>query len=337
MQKNGLQLIALIAVTLVASISFAQDEPGEQTLTSDHLPGVRFSKPVTSEWEFGLIVKGKGKASGITATAPLPVDWPEQKIEVIKEKRSSGINRISYKNLTGDSRQMLAKINRLSAGESAEAIVQVRVIKSNIAAPKDPSKLMLAKKVPSKFKKYLRPSPFIESSHKRIKEIAKQVGNDEGLSDWEQVEAVYKWVRENVTYKFDVQIHSCLDALDSGHGDCEELSSLFIAICRAKNIPARAVWIPGHTYPEFYMTDEHGEDHWIPCQAAGSYQFGCMTESRPILQKGDRFKLPGNPKPVRYIQPTLVAKDAPGGLGFEWVSRQSETSDSAYESSARDR
>jgi len=74
-----------------------------------------------------------------------------------------------------------------------------------------------------------------------------------------QVEAIYDWVRENVEYKFDTQIHSCLDALDSGKGDCEELSSLFIAICRARDIPARAVWIPGHTYPEFYLLDERNE------------------------------------------------------------------------------
>ena len=84
--------------------------------------------------------------------------------------------------------------------------------------------------------------------------------------------------------------------LDDGVGDCEELSSLFIAICRAAGVPARAVWIPGHTYPEFYLVDEQGEGHWYPCQIAGAgHDFGRMPESKPILQKGDRFRIVRGP------------------------------------------
>jgi hypothetical protein len=99
-------------------------------------------------------------------------------------------------------------------------------------------------------------------------------------------------------------------ALKDGQGDCEELSSLVIAICRASKIPARAVWIPGHAYPEFYLVDDHGKGHWFPCQAAGAErQFGSMSEDRPILQKGDNFTVPGD-KPQRYVKQTLSAKDA---------------------------
>ena len=131
-------------------------------------------------------------------------------------------------------------------------------------------------------------------------------------------------MRENVEYKFDTQIHSCLDALDSGKGDCEELSSLFIAICRARDIPARAVWIPGHTYPEFYLLDENGNGQWFPCQAAGSRQFGEMNERRPVLQKGDRFKVSGQKELQRYAQPTLKCRDASAALGIEQIAEELE-------------
>lgn len=70
------------------------------------------------------------------------------------------------------------------------------------------------------------------------------------------------------------------------------------------------------------MQDEQEQGHWIPCQAAGEYCFGAMREARPILQKGDKFKVPGNKKPQRYVQPMLTAKDATGGLSIEWISRQ---------------
>ena len=47
-----------------------------------------------------------------------------------------------------------------------------------------------------------------------------------------------------------------------------------------------------------------------------------MPEMRPILQKGDKFKVPGSKKPSRYVQPMLTAKDATGGLSIEWIGRQ---------------
>ena len=84
-------------------------------------------------------------------------------------------------------------------------------------------------------------------------------------------------------------------------GDCEEMTGIFIALCRASNIPARCVWIPNHCYPEFYLEDQEGQGHWIPCQVAGDRQFGQMHEYRPILQKGDRFKVPEHNAPQHYL------------------------------------
>jgi hypothetical protein len=75
------------------------------------------------------------------------------------------------------------------------------------------------------------------------------------------------------------------------------------------------------------MSAADGRGQWFPCQAAGDYQFGSMVEARPILQKGDRFRLPGHSKPQRYVQPTLVAKDSTGGLSIEWISRPVEIQD----------
>jgi hypothetical protein len=89
------------------------------------------------------------------------------------------------------------------------------------------------------------------------------------------------------------------------------MTALFIAICRARGIPARAVWIPQHTYPEFYLEDGQGNGHWFPCQVAGPYEFGGMTEAFPILQKGDNFKIPGLPRARRFVQPTLSADGGP--------------------------
>ena len=222
----------------------------------------------------------------------------------------------------------------MSAGDSASGLIRFKVQKRYISAPKDISQFKIAKKIPTKLKVFLKPSPFIESNHKRIKVIAKEL-HDDKLNAWDQVETFYKWVRENIEYKFDVENRSCLTALDSGLGDCEELSATFIAICRASGIPARAVWVPGHTYPEFYLEDQSGEGHWFPCQAAGTYEFGSMSDTKPILQKGDRFRIPGQRKEVRYLRPTLTAKEG-AGLTIEWIARQSEQSENEQSESEQD-
>jgi hypothetical protein len=127
---------------------------------------------------------------------------------------------------------------------------------------------------------------------------------------WQLVEALYDWVRDNVEYK-EGPFKGAMDALKQGHGDCEELSSLFIALCRASGIPARTVWVPGHCYPEFYLSDEEGNGYWFPCQAAGSRDFGGIAEHRPILQKGDNFSDPDRPgKKLRYVSENVTGKHA---------------------------
>ena len=114
-----------------------------------------------------------------------------------------------------------------------------------------------------------------------------------------------------MTVKSRVRGRRCED----GFGDCEELTSLFVAMCRVAGIPARSVWVPGHCYPEFYLEDEQGEGHWYPCQAAGTRIFGAMPEARPVLQKGDNFRIPGSRQPQRYVQETVTAKNADSRSG----------------------
>ena len=165
--------------------------------------------------------------------------------------------------------------------------------------------------MPRDIGKFLAPSPYIESRHGKIRKLAREVIKDKA-SAWEQVEAMYDWVRDNVEYE-NGPLKGALAALNDGNGDCEELTSLFIALCRANKIPARTVWIPGHCYPEFYLQDQQGVGHWFPCQAAGTRDFGSMPDFRPILQKGDNFRVPEKKKPQRYVAEFLKVNSVRGG------------------------
>ena len=302
----------------------AQRSPAQDSQPNDNPAyGVSYEDGEVTYWEFGLRIKSSSNSTGITATVPIPISWPEQTVSVIAENKTDNLRKLTYKKLAGDVQQLVIRATKLNAGETAEASVILRVDKRHINSPVDITKLQFASKVPSKLRQYLRPSPYIESNHKRIKEIAAELTFDDSIPAFKQVEKIYRWVRDKIEYQERDEMKTCLESLDSGTGDCFELSSLFIAICRARKIPARAVWIPGHMYPEFYLEDELGNGHWIPCQAAGDFSFGDMIESRPIVQKGDNFKLPQEKKRVRFVMPRLRADNAgPNGLAIEFINRQ---------------
>ncbi len=280
---------------------------------------------VIEKWEFGLEISSDGNAAGVLASVPVPIEWPEQSIEILKENDDSPITRLSYKKIGKNAKQLIIKINRMHPGDIVVGSVIMEIEKSTIEVPDSTAELRFPTRSETrKFSRYLEPSPYIESRHPRIKELAAGLEIDESATPWEQTRSIFEWVRDNITYEFDPTIRTCLEALDREQGDCEEMSSLFIAICRARGIPARAVWIPDHTYPEFCLLDEAGDPHWFPCQVAGEYEFGSMNETKPILQKGDKFKIAGHQNELRYIQPTLTAKDHDIPPTVKWVMRKIE-------------
>jgi hypothetical protein len=265
----------------------------------------------TSKWRFGVIVNARGgSVTGIQATLPVPADWPEQTVKTVDEEKSQAVRKIAYRMLDGGVKQMMVTIPRLKAGEEAKAVVTFEITKREILEPDGKEQLVIPAKPTRELQKYLLPSPYIESKDPKFTQIAPQLLIRQERA-WGQTEEIYKFVRDNVKYEFAEEIRPAIDALNDRKGDCEELSSIFIAICRASKIPARAVWVPGHCYPEFYLADDQGRGHWSPCQAAGeAHQFGKMNEKRPILQKGDNFRVPGEKEPQRYVKQTLSATNA---------------------------
>lgn len=292
----------LVAVVCVAVVRAAVAEESVQT------------------WRIGLVIEAAGgSASGIVASAPVPMEWPEQSVELVRQEQSPAVQRVTFRMLDGTVRQMVVSVPRLQSGEQARAIGVYRIRKRDVSPPEDPEQLRLPKQIDHELRRYLIPSPYIESDDPRIAKLAAEIAS--GIeSPYLRARAFYDWVRREVRYQFDPTARSCLAALDAGHGDCEELTSLFIALCRAGGIPARAVWVPGHCYPEFYLDDAQGRGHWIPCQIAGAGQpFGSVSESRPILQKGDRFRVPGHRQPLRYVQATLTARNVAAPPRLTWV------------------
>lgn len=299
-QRIHRRIALQLACGLVSLATFAH---------ADDSAAIKLGKVVTSRWRFGVEVSTEGgPVTGIAASLPVPMEWPEQKVKIVAEDITRG-TKVHYRVVDGAVKQMLVNIPKLADGDTARAIITFEIEKSWIDEPDSTAGLRLPK-ASRELAKFLSASPYIESNDARIKKIAAAEVQDSD-EPWHQAQQLFTWTRANVKYKFAEAIKPAVDALQDGEGDCEELSSLFIAFCRVRKIPARAVWVPGHTYPEFYLEDASGQGHWYPCQAAGEApDFGRMPEDRPILQKGDNLRIPGESSPQRYAKQTLKAKNA---------------------------
>ncbi|MBN1908529.1 MAG: transglutaminase domain-containing protein [Pirellulales bacterium] len=318
MKARSTILGAFVLILLLAAPAVAQFKKAE--------PGiVKTGRSQTQRWKAGLTITAVGgPCRGIVGYVPVPVEWPEQQVTILNEDVSPAA-KIRYQTMAGNPKLMVVRIPNLPSGAEAKAIVTFEITRQEILLPDksvtDKLKLPEKDKLPPDIRRYLNPSIKIESRHPKIRKLAKEIGVDREKA-WEHVEAVYDWVRENVEYK-NGPLKGALAALKDKTGDCEELTSLFIAILRAQDIPARTVWVPGHCYPEFYLVDEEGNGHWFPCQAAGTRSFGGIPELRPILQKGDDFRLPDQRNTrVRYLPERISGQRSQGKPRVRWIREQ---------------
>lgn len=296
--------VAILAMTLIARPVWAQEQEPELEL-------VQYVAPKTVEMLVGLkVTSGDGNMLSTTAMTVFPTEWPEQSVEVVQVNVGVPF-RHAFRDLPGGNQQLLFQAQVIPANAQVEATVHLRIEKKHIVGPEDTTQLVVPRRLPRGVKAYLGNSPFIEATSSEIKKIVRDITAEDPLTEWKKIEMFYDWVRENIAYEKG-ELKTVRQALRDRSGDCEEMTSTFIALCRAARVPARCVWLPNHCYPEFYMQDKEGNGYWFPCQLAGTRNFGSMPEYLPILQKGDRFKVPEKKELQRYLADYLSAKKVLG-------------------------
>jgi hypothetical protein len=102
---------------------------------------------------------------------------------------------------------------------------------------------------------FLKDEKFIEKDNPMIQAIANTITTDVPLST---VRKIYDYVINNMEYTgYEPRSKGATEAAQLKKGDCTEYSDLFVALCRAKNIPARVV--SGYM-TKFYQTPKH---NWV--------------------------------------------------------------------------
>jgi transglutaminase-like putative cysteine protease len=135
---------------------------------------------------------------------------------------------------------------------------------------------------------FLKQEKYIEKDDPRIQQAANGI---EGRADIEEVLNIYDYVTDNMEYTtVNKKALGAVNALKRGKGDCTEYSDLFVALCRAKNIPARIitgyrvnrnVTSPKHNWVEVYL-QKHG---WVPFDPSNGNVGNVQSKSR-LLNTG---------------------------------------------------
>jgi transglutaminase-like putative cysteine protease len=155
------------------------------------------------------------------------------------------------------------------------------------------------------YQQYTKPEEYVESNNQQIIEVAQNLATGD-IDPVNVSRTICTWVHQNLTYSgFSSSARGALWALTTGNGDCTEYSDLFIALCRARGIPARFIdgislqsinswgnqsWEKiGHDWAEVYFQDVG----WVWVDPT-SGQFGCSDGLHLAIQLGQNCSsLPG--------------------------------------------
>jgi len=311
--------IALVVCSSASASAWAQfDTPAGKAPAAQP----QLAEAKTHKWEFGVSIRAVGgPCAGLFGTFPVPADWPEQQVKVVNEEVTPQVRRTSYRTTEGLT-QLLFDVPQLASGDTASCFITFEVTKSTQQPPADPSGLVVPKDPPKEARKYLAASPHIESTNIKVKNLARELTAGQATA-WEQVAAIQSGVRERVKFEPDNKevFKGAAGALKEGKADKEDLTASFVAICRAAKIPARMVWVLDYCYAEFYLEDAEGKGAWYPSVLHENLPLGTVKDTRPILQKGDNFKVPEKKEPQWFVAEFLTGKGGGGQPSVEFRRR----------------
>lgn len=297
--------------------------PAQQnTPAVDNGKGVRYGEEVTEYWQVGLTIKALGGAcQGFYATIPIPNDWHDQDVKLVDEDFSTHVGQVKYRVMDHGVRQMVVNIPRVPADSEARALVTFEVKTRAILPPEDPSIYEIPGRVDRDIRIHTNPSPYINSRSTAIQRKVKELVEGKSTA-WEQVRAIYDFVHDEVKVEGAGKMVGSEATLRNMRAIGEDKVNLFVAMCRAHDVPCRIVWVRGHFYPEFYLIDDEGVGHWFPCEVVGNTDFGSLSKPRPILQRGDNIKVPEKTERQRFVAEFLQGRKSRGKPQIAFVRSQ---------------
>jgi len=122
---------------------------------------------------------------------------------------------------------------------------------------------------------------FIDPNHRKISDTALQIFNKAGTNNsFILAKELFKWLKQYTTYKthfLNDNVQTASYTFEYKTGDCDDLSFLYISLCRSLKIPARFIRgflvdknnaVP-HAWAEVFVGGGIGDNGWMPVECAG--------------------------------------------------------------------
>jgi len=314
----GLSFGSRPTLTPVPVIPTITSIPEPSATLTPVLSSVTQQNPKRYRVEFIASIRNDGfTLNKLLVYQPRPIIWDGQQ-DISIEMVSPAPDKQSEDSVFGNGLYYWNVIKEMPGiGESLQFKIIFTYTAYEITANINPNEIQPYNKNSPLYKLYTRPESFIESTDPQIVGIANQVAASEE-NPYLLAQKFYNYVVETAHYRLVGKgLLGAKALLTNGEGECGDFASLFIALSRAKGIPARSVagyWaITGleqrHVWAEFYIEGIG----WIPVdptigqQSASNknYYFGNMDNQRVILEKG--FNIPMDPPaPDNYLVPLMT-------------------------------
>ncbi|MDR1289628.1 MAG: transglutaminase family protein [Planctomycetaceae bacterium] len=301
MSKITLGLIIFCVLTSVAQAQFRftptdENSGGDLTIIPDEQPTSKYGPKrgikLEQTWVAGIVIEAGVQLEDVTITMPVPTSWFEQEVKTYRYvKGKNAIPRgVNFRTINNGAKEAVINLANLRTTNKLEIILEFDTVNYEVEPPEKTDIFVIPKRVSKEVAPYLKASPKIEIDDSKVssvlRKVLREITNDK-QSDWEKVEAIYKYVQKRVKYNdanraMPAQGVKALLAMseDKCEGDCKDLCSLFVAMCRLRKVPARLVRLPEHCYAEFYL--EVGK---VPEQAANTESAAANNLTAKITEK----------------------------------------------------
>ncbi|MDR2170850.1 MAG: transglutaminase-like domain-containing protein [Planctomycetaceae bacterium] len=227
--------------------------------------GTRRGVKQEQTWVAGIVLEAGAQLENVTITMPVPAGWFEQDVKPHRIVKGRGIapRGLNFRTVNNGAREAVIKFDKLNLNQKLEIILEFDTINYEVEPPANTEIFVIPKRLPNEVAAYLKASPKIEIDDTRVstmlRKVLREVTNDK-QTDWEKVEAIYRYVQKRIKYNdanksLPAKGVKALLAMpeDKCEGDCKDLCSFFVAMCRLCKVPARLVRLPEHCYAEFYL------------------------------------------------------------------------------------
>ncbi|MEI6530262.1 MAG: S-layer homology domain-containing protein [bacterium] len=151
------------------------------------------------------------------------------------------------------------------------------------------------------YQQYTQPEQWEESDSSEIRDKANELAGSED-DPRQAARRIYEFVGSYLNYNgYNPSEKGALEAFRSGEGDCTEFADLFVALCRARGIPARFLegftYVPGsfshgdltHDWAEILLPN----GQWLPVDPTfgrfGENYFGATDNRHFLLVRGRQW------------------------------------------------